>query len=116
MRPVTLLLCLALAGCITTDDPAQTTAQPAPAAAAAAPPAPDKPAIAPGRRPAQATRGSTAPPAPPPEAEPETDPVLAIRQTCWAQGSTNKSLRTLEARADWVNKCIVDKTKEQAAR
>jgi hypothetical protein len=115
MRPVTLLLCLTLAGCITTDDPAQTTAQPAPAAAAATPPASDKPAPAPTRRPAQATRGSTAPPAPPPEEEPQ-DPVLAIRQTCWSQGSTNKSLRTLEARADWVNKCIADKTKEQAAR
>jgi len=119
MRVLPLALCLALTGCITTDEPApaaNTSAPPPtagssapPANAAAPPPASDKPAAAP-RRPAQALRG-TSTYVPPPETEPPTDPVLVIRQTCWSQGNVNKTLRTPETRADWVNKCVADKTK-----
>ncbi len=39
------------------------------------------------------------------------DPVLEVRQTCWSQGNANTSFKNIEARADWVNKCITDKLK-----
>ena len=116
MRAAMLLLCLTLAGCITTaDDPAHPTDGSKPAATPAQPAAPNAtPATPPRRAPAQALRGSSAPPATAPEPEPQTDPVLAIRQTCWSQVDRNKTLRTLEARADWVDKCIADKSKALA--
>ena len=37
--------------------------------------------------------------------------MLEVRQTCWAQGNANTSFKNIEARADWVNKCITDKLK-----
>ena len=114
MRLAIVPLCFALAGCLTTDEPAPASNQPAQPAAAASPaPAPDKPAAAPGQRRSQpaATRGANAPPVPPQASEPPTDPIMEIRQTCWSQGNANKSFKSLEARADWVNKCITDKTK-----
>ena len=74
-------------------------------------------AIAPPRRAAPRRCAATsAPPAPSPEPQPYTDPVLQIRQTCWAQGRQEPGAATLEARADWVNKCIADKTKAQAGQ
>jgi len=110
-----LTMCLALGGCLTTDEPApaaNTSAAPAAAPAAT----PDKPAAAPAQqRRAQpaAARGSNPPPAPPPQpaASEPVDPALEIRQTCWSQGNNNKSFKNIEARADWVNACIADKMK-----
>ena len=107
MRAVTLALCLTLAGCLTTDEPAPAAPPAQPTAAAP----PDTPPPAQRGAPA-ATRGAAAPYVPPPQAsEPPTDPILAIRQTCWSQGNANTSFKSLEARADWVNKCIGDRMK-----
>ena len=119
MRVVALLLCLTLTACLTSKEPnpgADQSAPPTAAPTAATPPASGTPPAAsapPPRRSApQALRGAAPPPAPSPEPEPEvvTDPVLEARQICWSQGNKNRAL-TLEARADWVNKCIADKTK-----
>jgi hypothetical protein len=108
-----LTMCLALGGCLTTDEPAPaagTSASPT----ATAPATPDKPAAAPAQRRAQpaAVRGSNPPPpAPPQPADPAVDPVLQVRQECWSQGNANKSFKNIEARADWVNACIGEKMK-----
>ena len=108
MRAVTLALCLTLAGCLTTDEPAPAAPPAQPTAAAP----PDTPPPAQRRGAPAATRGAAAPYVPPPQAsEPPTDPILAIRQTCWSQGNANTSFKSLEARADWVNKCIGDRMK-----
>jgi hypothetical protein len=111
MRAAALLLCFALAGCLTTDEPAP-AAQPAQSTAAAPPPAPEKPAPAQRRGAPAATRGANAPPVPAQQPqEGPVDPVLEVRQTCWSQGNANTSFKNIEARADWVNKCITDKLK-----
>ncbi len=115
MRSAGLLLCFTLAGCLTNEaaPPAAQPAQPTQPTAATPPSAP-APSTAPAQRrgaPA-ATRGANAPPVPPPQAEEgPVDPVLQVRQTCWAQGNANKAFKNIEARADWVNKCITDKLK-----
>jgi hypothetical protein len=110
-----LTMCLALGGCLTTDEPAPAANTSASPAAGAAPATPDKPAAAPAQRRAApaATRGSNPPPAPPPQpaATEPVDPVLEVRQTCWSQGNNNKSFKNIEARADWVNACIAEKMK-----
>ena len=104
---------------VTDDSPGQAAPVSAPAAAPAAaemPPAPPPSATAaPPRRSNQALRGTSAPPAPPPSAEPALSTeqqILAIRQGCWSAADRNRALRGIDARADWVNKCITDKTKE----
>jgi cell division septation protein DedD len=124
MRAIALMLCLALAGCggmsaVTDDSPVQVAPVSAPASAPGAaetPAAPPSSApAAPQRRTPQALRGTSAPPAPPPSAEPALSTeqqVLAIRQGCWSAADRNRALKGLEARADWVSKCIADKTKE----
>jgi hypothetical protein len=109
-----LTMCLALGGCLTTDEPAPAANTSASPAAGAAPATPDKPAAAPAQRRAApaAVRGTNAPPAPPPQpADPAVDPVLQVRQECWSQGNNNKSFKNIEARADWVNACIGEKMK-----
>jgi hypothetical protein len=109
-RVVALLLCLTLAGCLTNEEPAP--AVPAAPTAAAPPPAPEKPAPAQRRGAPAAARGTSTPYVPPQTAsEPQLDPVLEVRQTCWSQGNANTSFKNIEARADWVNKCIADKLK-----
>ena len=113
MRVVTLALCLTLAACRTTGDPAQ-SASPSVAPAASptvAEPVPP-PAPAPRRGAAQATRGSAPPAVPSAEPEPPAvDQILAIRQMCWSEVDKNRAIKALEARADWVSKCIADKSK-----
>lgn len=114
MRLAMLPLCLALAGCLTNEEPAPAAATPPPTQPSAAAPAaaPEKPAPAQRRAAPAAARASNAPPAPPPQpAEEPVDPILQIRQTCWSQGNANKSFKSLEARADWVNGCITEKMK-----
>jgi hypothetical protein len=112
IRVATLLLCFALAGCLT-NEPTPAAQQPAQPTAAAPAAAPDKPAPGQRRGAPAATRGANAPPAPPQQAQdqPPVDPVLEVRQTCWAQGNANKSFKNIEARADWVNNCIAEKNK-----
>ena len=112
MRAAVLLLCFTLAGCLT-NEPAPTAPQPAQPTAAAPPPAVDKPAPGQRRGAPAATRGANAPAVPPQQAQdqPPVDPVLEVRQTCWAQGNANTSFKNIEARADWVNKCITDRLK-----
>ena len=113
MRAAALLLCFTLAGCLTNEPepsappPAQPTATTPPPAALATVPAQQR------RGAPAATRGANVPPVPPQQAQdqPPVDPVLEVRQTCWAQGNANTSFKNIEARADWVNKCITDKLK-----
>ena len=114
MRLLILPLCLALAGCLTSPNPAPSSEQPA-----AAPAASD---AAPATQPRvnQALRGSSPPPKPaPPELDPQytaEQRLLMIRQICWSQVDKNRGLKTVEARADWVDKCIVDKRKQPLAQ
>lgn len=117
MRAAALLACFSLAGCLT-NEPAPPAAQTAPQPAAATPAPTAAPAAVPDSKPAPrrgapaATRGANAPPVPTPQPEEgPVDPVLQVRQTCWSQGNANTSFKNLEARADWVNKCITDKLK-----
>jgi ABC-type uncharacterized transport system auxiliary subunit len=107
MRIAAPLLCLALAGCLT-NEPAPPVAQTPPAQPAATA-TPDKPEPPQRRAAPAATRGANAPAVP---VEPAPDAVMEIRQTCWSEG--NKLRVSVEARADWANKCIADKTRELA--
>jgi type IV secretory pathway VirB10-like protein len=104
-------ICLVLAGCLTTNEPAP-AANPSAAPTASAAPAANQPAASPATRaPHAAARASNAPPPAPPEPAEPVDPILQIRQTCWSLGNANKSFKNIEARADWVNACIADKMK-----
>ncbi len=113
IRAAALLLCFTLAGCLTSEPAPPAATQPAQPTAATPPPAADKPAPGQRRGAPAATRGANVPPVPPQQAQdqPPVDPVLEVRQTCWAQGNANTSFKNIEARADWVNKCITDKLK-----
>jgi len=120
MRLLIVPLCLALAGCLTSPDPAPSSEQPAaaPAASTAAPASAPAPASQP--RANQALRGSSPPPKPrPPELDPQYTPeqrVLLIRQVCWSDADKQKQLRgNLDGRVAWVEKCIATKTNESAA-
>lgn len=118
MRIALLMIVLALAACRTTDEPAPTATPAAPPAgpASAATPAASPPETPARRGAPQALRGSPPPPVSAPQPEPALsteEQVLAIRQGCWSAVDKNRAIKTLEARADWVSKCIADKTKAQ---
>ncbi len=114
MRLLILPLCLALAGCLTSPDPAPSSEQPA------APPVASDAAPAAQPRANQALRGSSPPPKPAPEAEPglsSEQRILLIRQICWNDADKQRQLRgNLDARVTWVEKCIADKRKQLAAQ
>lgn len=116
MRLAVLPLCFAFAACSgmsALQDPAPSTEQAVPPAAAASTVAPSVPPSAqpaPPRRASQSVRGSIyTPPAQP--TEPEVDPVLAIRQHCWSSVDRQRQVRGIDARVDWVEKCIAERSK-----
>ena len=111
-----LLLGLTLNGCLTTDEPAPQANAPAAQPSAATPPATATPSDKPAQRrtaPA-AARGANAPAAPPTSTDLPPDMVLEVRQICWGEGNKLRSLSP-EARADFVNKCVTDKSKALTA-
>jgi hypothetical protein len=113
MRVATLLLCLLcpfLAGCLANgDQPAPQAATPAPAAAVAAAPSPAA------RSPAGSAGGprggaTTAAARGEPEEVPP-DPVIQARTDCWMAVEHQKSVRSLDQRIAYVDKCVADQMK-----
>ena len=114
MRAAALLLCFTLAGCLTNEAGAGgATAGTSPPQQLrrrrAAPQCPRSSGAA--RLPRRAAPTYRRCPPQQAQDQPPVDPVLEVRQTCWAQGNANNSFKNIEARADWVNKCITDKLK-----
>jgi hypothetical protein len=93
MRAATLLLCFFLAGCLATgDQPAPQATAPAPAATAAAPPSP------PPRTPAGSGGGPRG-------------GATTARTDCWMAVEHQKSVRSLDQRIAFVDKCVADQMK-----
>jgi hypothetical protein len=114
MRVVSLLLCFLLAGCLATgDQPAPQAAAPAPAATAAVPPAPPPPARSSAGSTGGPRGGATTAAA---RGEPEDvppDPVIQARTDCWMAVEHQKSMRSLDQRIAFVDKCVADQMKSQ---
>ena len=116
MRVVSLLSCFVLsgflAGCLATgDQPAPQAAAPAPAATAAAPPS-SPPAARSAAGSGGGPRGGATTAAA--RGEPEevsADSVIQARTDCWMAVEHQKSLRGLDQRIAFVDKCVADKTK-----
>ena len=112
MRVATLLLCFVLAGCLATSDkPAPETAAPAPAATVAAPPSPPSPARSSAGSGGGPRGGATTAAARGEPVEVPPDPVIQARTDCWMAVEHQKSLRGLDQRIAYVDKCVADKSK-----
>jgi hypothetical protein len=110
MRAAALLLCFFLAGCLaTSDQPAPQATAPAPAATAAAPPSPAARGSA-GSGGGPRGGATTAAARGEPEEVPP-DPVVQARTDCWMAVEHQKSVRSLDQRIAYVDKCVADQMK-----
>jgi hypothetical protein len=126
MRALPLLLCLALGACAGVSLPGAEAPPPAPQASAAPPPAePPPPAAAPSRpsrssgrnvaaggggaRGGATTAASRAEPAEP--VDPGADPLTQARADCWMKVEANRSMRSIDQRSAFVDKCVADRMK-----
>lgn len=120
MRALPLLLCLSLGACaggvsLPSGDAALLDPKPA-----ASPPPP--PAATPPQRSGRTVSGSTsggarggavtaAARAPAEPVDPGVDPLIQARSECWMKVETNKSLRNIDQRVAFVDKCVADRMK-----
>jgi hypothetical protein len=113
MRVVSLLLCFLLAGCLATgDQPAPNAVAPAPAAIAAAPPSPSPARSAAGSAGGPRGGATTAAARGEPEEVPP-DLVVQARTDCWMAVEHQKSVKSLDQRIAYVDKCVADQMKSK---
>ena len=116
MRVAILLLCLCLAACtgprFSGDEPEAAAAPPPsappPAAAVASPPPNRSAGTGVGPRGGATTAAARAPADP---AEASADPVTQARADCWMKVERQKSVRGLDQRIAFVDKCVADQLK-----
>jgi hypothetical protein len=112
MRIAAPLLCLVLGACagiaLPTAEPPAPQAASAPPPPAASPPAGRAASSAGGARGGAATAAARAPAEP---VDPGADPLTQARADCWMKVEGQKSLRGIDQRIAYVDKCVTDQMK-----